>query len=56
MVTLMRAGNLIRHISAVFLIVFADISTQCNLADKLVLIRLVRLEVGDVMSRFVALE
>ena len=46
MVTLMRAGNLVRHISAVFMIVFADILTQWILADRLVLIRLVRMEMS----------
>ena len=44
MVTYWRAGNLIKHISAVLMIVLALRSTQCILADLLIFIRLVRSE------------
>ena len=56
MVTLMRAGNLMSAISAVFTIVFADKSTQWILADELIFTRLVRSLVGEVISRLVAQE
>ena len=56
MVTLMSAGNLIKAISAVFRIVFADRSTQWILADWLIFTRLVMSDVGEVISRLVALE
>ena len=44
MVTFWRAGNLIKHISAVLMIVLALRSTQCILADLLIFVRLVRSE------------
>ena len=56
MVTLMRAGNLMSAISAVFTIVFAERSTQWILADGLIFTRLVRSLVGEVIRRSVALE
>ena len=40
MVTFWRAGNLIKHISAVLMIVLALRSTQCILADLLIFIRI----------------
>ena len=54
MVTLMRAGNLMSAISAVFTIVFADRSTQWILAGGLIFTRLVRSLVGEVIRRSVA--
>ena len=56
MVTLLRAGNLISAISAVLMTVLADRSTQWILAAWLILIRLLRSEVGEVIRRSVALE
>ena len=56
MVTLLRAGNLMRHISAVLIIVLMESSTQWNLAVGSSLSRFVRSEVGEVMRRWVALE
>ena len=55
-VTLLRAGNLIKHISAVLMMVLVERSIQCNRISGSSLPRFVMSEVGDVITRWVALE